>query len=131
MQLSVLLFSYDAVGIIQSIIIKTRLKLLTKTLNIKIFDSPTEEWAKFVLNNRSRKYEDISNKKCNHDNKYHIVKGPIADDDLALLFRQFSSGLIDVHTLVKAMEYKKLTNHYSFHTNDAIVCLKKVGNYSE
>ncbi len=103
----------------------------SQTLNVKVFDSPIESWAKFVLNNRSRKYEDIGSKECNHDNKYDIVKGPIANDDLALLFRQFSSGLIDVHTLVKGMEYKKLTNQYSFHTNDAILCLKKVGVLNE
>ena len=53
--------------------------------------------------------------------------GPIANDDLALLFRQFSGGLITVETLVKEMEYKNLTNQFSFHTEQAIACLKKEG----
>jgi len=56
-----------------------------------------------------------------------VVFGPVANDDLALLFRQFSNSLIDVNTLVKAMEYKKLTNQYSFHTEIASAYLKKVG----
>lgn len=40
---------------------------------------------------------------CNYDNKYDLVIGPVADDDLALLFRQFSGGLISVEVLVEAM----------------------------
>ena len=63
----------------------------------------------------------------NFDNRYDIVFGPIANDDLALLFRQFTDGLISVETLVKEMKYKKLTNQYSFHTEKAISLLKKVG----
>lgn len=102
-----------------------------KNLSIKKFELPTKEWAMFVLNNRDRTYKDFSNELCNHDKKYDIVKGPIANDDLALLFRQFSSGLIDVDILVKAMEYKKLTDQYSFHTEAAIKYLKKAGILNE
>ena len=65
----------------------------------------------------------------NIDNRYDIVIGPIANDDLALLFRQFSDGLISVETLVKEMEFKKLTDQYSFHTEQAIKYLTKVGVY--
>jgi len=96
-------------------------------LQIREFDNPTEDWAKFVLNNRNRRYKDIGSLECNLDNKYDIVIGPIANDDLALLFRQFSSGLIDIEILVKEMKYKKLTNQYSFHSNEAISNLKWVG----
>lgn len=63
----------------------------------------------------------------NIDNRYDIVIGPIANDDLALLFRQFSDGLISVETLVKEMEFKKLTDQYSFHTQESISYLKKIG----
>ncbi len=44
---------------------------------------------------------------------------PIANDDLALLFRQFADGLLSIETLVNEMKYKKLTNQYSFHTEKA------------
>lgn len=54
------------------------------------------------------------------------IAGPIANDDLALLFRQFSNGIIDVNTLTKEMQYKKLTNQYSFHTEKSLKYLKKV-----
>ncbi len=57
---------------------------------------------------------------------FHVC-GPIADDDLALLFRQFSDGLISVETLVNEMKFKKLTNQYSFHTEKALFYLIKNG----
>ena len=92
----------------------------------RIFEEPSKEWALFVINNRNRDYQDIYSMECNHDNKYDLVIGPVADDDLALLFRQFSGGLISVEVLVEAMKFKKLTNQYSFHTERALELLEKV-----
>lgn len=103
--------------------------LETSELNYRYFEIPSKEWALFVINNRNRKYEDISNSECNHDGKYDLVIGPIANDDLALLFRQFSGGLITVDTLVEAMKFKKLTNQYSFHSQEALKLLERIGDY--
>ena len=61
------------------------------------------------------------------DNKYDIVIGPIADDDMALLFRQYENGMITFENMLSGMIYKKTTNQYSFHTEKAIALLKKVG----
>lgn len=44
---------------------------------------------------------------CNLDNKYDIVAGAVADDDMAMLFRQYQNELIDFETLVKRMIFKK------------------------
>lgn len=56
-------------------------------LNIRKFDdTPSEEWARFVMNNRSHSFTDYSNSECNLDNKYDIVVGPVANDDMAMLF---------------------------------------------
>ncbi len=33
----------------------------------------TEEWAKFVMNNRNRIFENVTDSLCNRDNKYDIV----------------------------------------------------------
>lgn len=95
-------------------------------INLKIFNSPTEEWALFVLNNRDRNFKDVCSFRCNIDNKFDIVVGPVADDDLALLFRTFTRGLIDIDTLVKEMKYKKFSNQYSFHTEKALKYLRVV-----
>jgi hypothetical protein len=99
--------------------------LQEKNINVKKFLSPSKEWAIFVINNRNRYFQNIVSPECNSDNKYDIVFGPIANDDLALLFRQFINGLISVEALVKEMEYKTLTNQYSFHTSNSIKHLIK------
>lgn len=96
-------------------------------LSMKIFDLPSAEWAVFVINNRNRRFADVGDENCNQDNKYDVVVGPVADDDIAFLFRTFTSGLIDADTLVQGMRYRKLNDQYSFHTDRAISCLTKVG----
>ena len=58
-------------------------------LNINFGDETSPKWGRFVRNNRSRSFFDFSRLECKHDNKYDIVIGPIADDDMAMLFRQY------------------------------------------
>lgn len=97
-------------------------------LCIKDFGVETsEEWARFVMNNRNRKYDDFSNPECNFNNKYDVVIGPIANDDMAVLFRQYENGVITFENMVHGIIYKKTTNQYSFHTEKAISLLKKAG----
>jgi len=91
-----------------------------KAVKVIIFDKPSHEWALFVLNNRNRGFEDLADALCNQDNKYDMVFGPVANDDLAYLFRTFSSGLIDINALARGLEYKTLTSQYSFHTEEAL-----------
>lgn len=98
-------------------------------INIKDFGvQTTEEWAKFVMNNRNRTFEDVKNVLCNKDNKYDIVIGPVADDNIALLFRQYENEIIDFNTLLKGMIYKKTSSQYSFHTEKSIKLLRKAGS---
>lgn len=97
-----------------------------KELNIKKFDKPSKEWANFILNNRNRDYKLINSSECNFDNKYDLVIGPVADDDIIVLFRTFVNGLIDIDTLIKELTYKELTDQYSFHTKKALKYLKEV-----
>jgi hypothetical protein len=99
-----------------------------KILNIKKFEYPSKEWALFALNNRNRNFINLDSKESNQDNKYDMVVCPVADDALALLFRTFTNGLMDIDTLVKDMKFKKYTNQYSFHTERAIKHLKVIGD---
>jgi len=96
-------------------------------MRIRKFDGPSKEWAMFVLNNRNRSFSQSGSMESNHDNKYDFVIGPIANDDLALLFRTFTNGLIDLDALIKGMEYKKLTDQYSFHSDNSLRYLKSLG----
>ena len=98
----------------------------TEGLNIKDFGLQTSEgWARFVMNNRNNKFRNFADLDCNFDNKYDIVIGPIADDDMAVLFRQYENGIISFDNLLSGMIYKETTNQYSFHTEKAIALLKK------
>jgi hypothetical protein len=96
----------------------------------KIFDAPTNEWALFIINNRNRNFTDIASLHCNLDSKYGIVRGPVANDDIRLLFDLFEDKIITIEELTKRLEYKELTNQISFHTEDSIKLLKKIGAYN-
>ena len=87
------------------------------------FPAPSEEWARFVMANRR---PDMPSSDHNRDNRYGLVVGPVANDDLALLFRQFELGLVSVEMLVHEMQYKQLTVQYSFHTVAALASLSFV-----
>ena len=91
---------------------------------VKRFSVPSEEWAMFVMANR-RSGTSASNH--NRDNRYGLVIGPVANDDLALLFRQFALGLVSIEMLVREMRYKQLSVQYSFHTAAAVSTLSFVG----
>ena len=99
-----------------------------ESLKIKDFGlETTEEWAKFVMNNRNRTFTNLKDTLCNKDNKYDIVIGPVVDDNMALLFRQYENEIFDFETLLKGMIYKKTSSQYSFHTEKSIKLLRKVG----
>jgi len=91
---------------------------------VKRFPQPSEEWAMFVMANRR---PQVAADDHNRDNRYGMVVGPVANDDLALLFRQFALGLVTVEMLVREMRFKQLTIQYSFHTPSAVSALKFVG----
>ena len=98
-------------------------------LKVKRFESPTQDWAMFVIRNRNADTDPSPSYDHNFDHRYDIVVGPVANDDLAMLFRQFSIGMITVDVLIREMEFKKLTDQYSFHTEEAAALLRKVDEY--
>ena len=97
-------------------------------LNVLDFgEQPSEEWARFVMNNRNKSFTDYSDPECNFDYKYDIVIGPIADDDMTMLFRQYQNKMISFDMLIKGMTFKDVTNQISFHTHESLKLLKKAG----
>ena len=101
--------------------------LSLNNINVKNFGiKASKDWALFIRNNRDRFFQDINNPLCNIDNKYDIVFGPVANDTLVNLIRQYNDELIDLESLVKKMEYRKLSLQYSFHTVKAISFLKRI-----
>lgn len=88
-------------------------------LKIRIFNTPDEEWARFIMNNR-----DINVPQPCHD--YDIVIGPVADDTIARLLRLFTENFISEGQLVKELTFSKVTSQYFFHTEAAIKMLKRL-----
>lgn len=88
-------------------------------LSVKRFENPSEEWALFVMANRSRE-----NPHPIHS--FDIVVGPVADDTIATLFRNFDDGIIDLQMLVNGLRYKKISSQYFFHTESAIHYLRSL-----
>ena len=84
------------------------------------FSDYCEEWARFVLANRSRQ-----EKQPVHD--YDIVYGPIADDGVTYQLRRYEGGVISLARLVEELKYAKgITFQYFFGTERALAKLKIV-----
>lgn len=79
-----------------------------------IFNEPTEEWANFVMANRTQK--DFA-----HD--YDIVYGPVANDRVYFQFSLYESGAIGIETLIHELKTYKLVDQYLFHTEKALTAL--------
>lgn len=88
-------------------------------LSVKTFEEPGEEWALFIMANRDRN-------KVHPIHHYDVVIGPVADDTIATLFRNFDDGIIDLQMLVNGLTYKKVSSQYLFHSAEAIKYLRRI-----
>ncbi len=79
-----------------------------------IFEEPSEEWAEFVMNNRTKQG-------FTHD--YDIVYGPVANDRVYFQFGLYESGAISIDTLIRELKTYKLVDQYLFHTKKALTTL--------
>ena len=88
-------------------------------LNIKRFESYTEEWAEFVYNNRDEKQDFYHN--------FDLIYGPIANDTVGVQIRDLRDRKISFDVFLKNLEYYKgITFQYAFCTPLAVSKLKKV-----
>ena len=97
-------------------------------LNCKIFLEPNEEWATFVINNRNKDFTNHNEKLSNHDNKYDLVHGLVANDDISAVLETFLLGVLPISQLPQALIYKELNDQYSFHTPKALLHIKFLGS---
>lgn len=89
------------------------------SLKIKRFEEPNREWALFIMGNRNRQ-------SIHPTHNYDIVIGPVADDTIATLFRNFDDGIIDLDMLVNGLKYKKISSQYLFHTQASLKYLTRL-----
>ena len=88
---------------------------ILQELNILKFDNPNEKWLDFVYECRMAKYIG---------EQYDIIIGPVANDTLYRVFRQYESGDIDRETTIKKLKVTELYNQMTFCTEKAIEALK-------
>lgn len=79
-----------------------------------LFESPTDEWIDFVMNNRL-------NKDFVHD--YDIVYGPVANDRVYTCFALYEGGLMSKQNLLAELKTYELVDQYLFHTERALQLL--------
>lgn len=87
-------------------------------LNILIFESPSRDWAEFILKNRKSRGKKVHN--------YDIVMGPVADDGVVYQLNLYMQKIITLDQLVSELEYRKLNNQYFFGTQKAISKLNRI-----
>ena len=88
-------------------------------LQILRFEEYSEEWAEFILANRS-------NVTGGSIHQYDIVVGPIANDTVGLQMRRFIQGYIDIERMIEELRFQKPAIQYFFGTEKAISYLKKI-----
>ena len=93
-------------------------------LNLIKFSEPDAKWAAFVINNRNQNFLNYSDILSNHDNKYDLVHGLVANDDISAILDTFLMGVLPMSEMSKALVYKQLNDQYSFHTPKALTHLK-------
>lgn len=104
---------------------------LTLLGDFYIFQNPSVEWAEFIYNNRKRKY-DLTDYH-NWDQKFHFVFGPMGDSTISTYLRLYDKGEITLEELAKQITPQPepgtflLQDQLSFHTKDAVQCLKVQG----
>lgn len=87
--------------------------LTSNELNVRLFNSYTQDWAEFIFSNRDE------NQQFQHD--YDIVYGPIADDYIGLQIREFKRNNITFEQFLHKIQYHKgITFQYAFCTQKAI-----------
>ena len=90
------------------------------SLNVKIFDDYSVEWAEFVVVNRFNPSQQPMH-------NYDIVYGPIANDNVGVQIELFTDKLIDIETLINRLKFMQgITFQYFFGTGKAIAYLHKL-----
>lgn len=88
-----------------------------KNMKILNFENATEEWLKFIFQNRK-------SDKLIH--QYDIVIGPVANDNLYQVLVNYENGLYDIDETIKRLKTYVLQNQISFHTQKSLECIKYI-----
>ena len=89
----------------------------TDNLRIQQFDGISEEWLKFIHNNRT---------KGGVQHEFDVVIGAVADDKINRTLALFVDGIYTVKEALDKLRYNKPNDQVSIHTEKALSSLKLI-----
>ena len=78
------------------------------------FSGANKEWLEFVVGNRRGQRME----------RYDLVMGPVANDQLYATIRLYGPGVIMVEAAIEMLKTHKLFNQLFFHTSDTVSLLR-------
>ncbi|MCD7925004.1 MAG: DUF3990 domain-containing protein [Bacteroides sp.] len=78
------------------------------------FSGANKEWLEFVVGNRRGQRTE----------RYDLVMGPVANDQLYATIRLYEQGVITAEAAIEMLKTHKLFNQLSFHTSDTVSLLR-------
>lgn len=89
-------------------------------IRVKRYDGLTVEWLEMVKKNRQQGGTQHS---------YDIVIGPVANDDTMLTVNRYIQGVYSADEAIERLRFSRANDQVSFHTNEAVECLKFARRY--
>lgn len=86
-------------------------------LSVKRFDTLSEDWLEFIKENRD---------KGGLQHNFDVVIGPVADDNTMETVQLYIANILTAKEAVERLQYNKVNNQVSFHTEKALKYLKLV-----
>ena len=90
--------------------------ILNREFSVLWFEGATKEWLEFVVNNRKGKGK----------NRYDLIMGPVANDQLYATIRLYEQGVITADAAIEMLKTHKLFDQLSFHSEMVVSLLKFV-----
>lgn len=78
------------------------------------FSGANKEWLEFVVDNRRGQRTE----------RYDLVMGPVANDQLYATIRLYEQGVITVEAAIEMLKTHKLFNQLFFHASDTVSLLR-------
>ena len=89
-------------------------------MTVKTFDAMTKEWLDFIIENRI---------KGGIQHSFDAVIGPVANDRTVNTIGLYLSGDYSLNEALRRLEYFKLNDQVSLHTEKALSCLRFIRKY--
>lgn len=90
--------------------------ILDRNYHILRFAGATKEWLNFV----------VANRRGQDTEKYDLVMGPVANDQLYATIRLYEQGVVSTNAAIEMLKTHKLFDQLSFHIPEVITLLKFV-----